>query len=408
MNKPPRTMSRSDKGKKTPPETEKVADLGSENLTAHQGFIDDVDERGVRGWAVSRKAQDNPVRVGLFVHGQLRDSALANLPRKDLGKSVSKDGRAGFSFARASVGLITDVADIKIAVLDENDSPVYAVPKFHSPEKAGVFPKSLSHYPDSVSGIEEKPIFILGAARSGTSALQTAITYSSGHVGFNEGHVLPLMDKLQIAVSDFYRENAQRRREVSLLAAVDEEYWRVALADLVRRMFHHMFGMRPWVDKTPSAAMLRSIPLVSQYWPEARFIFAKRRGLENIQSRRRKFAQFSFEEHCFDWRTSMQAWLDVRDKIKGRAIEVEQFEMIRDRKRVAMRLAEFLQFSPNQAEKLEAALREFRPEQTKALDIVPLSLAGVDWSQDEKEFFVNDCGAIMKQYGYSLDTSYYL
>jgi hypothetical protein len=57
---------------------------------------------------------------------------------------------------------------------------------------------------------------------------------------------------------------------------------------------------------------------------------------------------------------------------------------------------------------LESGFRDFRPEQTQSHAAAPLSLADVDWSQQQRDFFLKHCGEIMAAYGYSLDARYYL
>jgi hypothetical protein len=377
------------------------------NARKYLGYIDLIDERGVRGWALSSNALENPVRVGLLLDGKIIGSVRANLPRNDLHSSISENGRAGFCFDQPPVAP-GDESKLGVAVLDSDDVPVHQIARYPFPEKVGVFPKPLSHYPsDAQSGLEQAPLFILGAARSGTSALQAVATRTLGYVGFNEGHIVPLINTLQSAISKFYAENEERRREHSMLAAVDKGYWDGALAELTRRMFQQMFGSRPWLDKTPSATMLNHVPFVSVCWPKAKFVFAKRRAIENIQSRRRKFAKFPFQDHCWDWRACMQTWLALRQNLHGRFIEIDQMEMMRNPTRVATELRDFLNLSAEQEKAFESGLRELRPETTLTSD-APLSLAEVGWTPAEKEFFLKECGPTLQAYGYSLDKSYYL
>jgi hypothetical protein len=376
----------------------------------YQGFVDFVNGQRISGWVVClNRAQSTPVRVGVLVRGKVVSSTTADSPRNDLDKTFCKDGRAGFSFSRDGWDANVNDLEVEISVLGENGTPIFPVPWIGHPEyrSAGVFPKPLTLYPDLFQLQQQTPLFILGAARSGTSALQAAIVRSSDYLGFDEGHVLPLIRNLRSAVFQFYMANEKRLQEPTALAAIAEEYWQGALMNLSRRMFYHLFGDRKWVDKTPSPAMIDEVPFLSSCWPKAKFIFAKRRGIEVIESRRRKFPKLPFRASCSEWKTCMQTWHAVRHMLDGRFIEVDQLETARSPDAVAHRLAQFLALPAEQTHRLESALRELHPEKTQSANDTTLSVEGLDWSDADKQFFVEECGAIMKECGYSFDKSYY-
>lgn len=51
--------------------------------------------------------------------------------------------------------------------------------------------------------------------------------------------------------------------------------------------------------------MTLASPIVKELWPSSVFVFAKRRGIENVISRTRKFLGESLENHCADWARNM-------------------------------------------------------------------------------------------------------
>ena len=49
-----------------------------------------------------------------------------------------------------------------------------------------------------------RPIFIVGAARSGTTVIVQALCQGAGLPGYDEGHVLPLLNQLHRTVDDYF------------------------------------------------------------------------------------------------------------------------------------------------------------------------------------------------------------
>ena len=132
------------------------------------------------------------------------------------------------------------------------------------------------------------PVFVLGPARSGTSAMALGLLDSGRYSGYGEGHLLPLAHDLLATADTYYRRYAE--------AGADTLLGRVPIAafqSLIRRSFvqlaRDVFPTRFWLDKTPTVAMVHAAPLMKELWPNARFIFMKRRVIENVLSRLRKF-----------------------------------------------------------------------------------------------------------------------
>src|SRR6185503_15022510 len=98
--------------------------------------------------------------------------------------------------------------------------------------------------------------------------------------------------------------------------------------------------------------------------PNAKFIFCKRRGIENILSRQTKFAG-DFEAHCQGWAFTMQAWLETAPQLGNSAIMVDQREMAVQPESAAGRIAEFLDLSAEQRDGVVRVLRDRRLEQTR-------------------------------------------
>src|SRR5689334_15869127 len=72
---------------------------GSSSSIQFQGFVDHIAEKTIKGWVIAKPAQQDPVRVGLFIKGQLVDSSSATIYRDDLAQAKIQDGKVGFSLS---------------------------------------------------------------------------------------------------------------------------------------------------------------------------------------------------------------------------------------------------------------------------------------------------------------------
>ena len=161
-----------------------------------------------------------------------------------------------------------------------------------------------------------------------------------------------------------------------------------------------------WVDKTPSRESVLSVPFLARTWPNAQFIFLKRRGLENMMSRLRKFPQTNFERHCLDWALIMSDWRTVRSSISERFIELEQRSMLADPSGTARQVAELLCLDEIEAEALRTELATVRTEVTDAAAHVVNDAAETGWSAEMIARFRAICGPEMEAYGYTFDGRY--
>src|SRR5687767_11132337 len=144
------------------------------------------------------------------------------------------------------------------------------------------------------------PIFVVGSVRSGTSAMMHALRDGAGIRGFNEGVLAQLMPVLLAAIGNHY--GTFNQKPTTMLGSVPREFLENGIKNLFGRAFVETMGTGRWLDKTPGGApMINACPTLLEIFPEAKFIFCKRRGVENVLSRQRKFPGRSVEAHCEGW-----------------------------------------------------------------------------------------------------------
>ena len=255
--------------------------------------------------------------------------------------------------------------------------------------------------------MSSSPVFIVGSPRSGTSILIASLL-RSGYNGFLEGNFLSLARVLERDVdrffASFYTENPKVLTSKIDRGALKQQLGKVVLDAAIEQQ-----PPPPWVDKTGGPEMIETIPLLRRTFPTARFVFAKRRALENVVSRLIKFPGLSFEYHCTDWARTMTAWRTLRDTAPGQdLLEIDQREISAQPDLATKRLTDFLDLTNAEAMMMLKTFTSSKPQETRAgTSERVLCLDTLDWTDDQKQAFHRHCDSEMEIEGYSLDTSYW-
>jgi len=254
--------------------------------------------------------------------------------------------------------------------------------------------------------LSRNPVFIVGSPRSGTSATVDALL-AAGYQGFREGNFLSLAYRISSDIDHHFRVFDIGTTEV-LMGCVDKEALKRKINDLFCSIVNALNPRDLWFDKTGGAEMIRFLLPVLEMWPTAVVIFSKRRGIENVVSRLRKFPAVSFEQHCTDWAKTMAAWRQIRQTLSAdRFLEVDQYDMIRQPSSISSALARFLDLDRDRERAMEAMLQSTRAQETEAGSATQLrTLDAAGWSDGQKEIFLKHCAAEMTAFGYTLGADY--
>lgn len=257
---------------------------------------------------------------------------------------------------------------------------------------------------------QAKPIFVIGSARSGTSIIAKAIKSGANIPGYNEGHFLPLISFLIQEVEQYYeKKEFLMAKKGFMIAHTNQNELEQGILKVFRNICDSLYKNEVWIDKTPDMGMIKASPYLLSVWSKSRFIFAKRRGIECINSRLKKFSHIPFETHCKIWKICMESWLAVRENLDGHYIEIDQREISLNPKLIAKKIGSFLNLNQEQTERINNIFSTNRPEFTggsEAEQAIEISEAG--WNDEQINFFRQHCGAVSKQFGYSEASSYYL
>jgi len=251
------------------------------------------------------------------------------------------------------------------------------------------------------------PLFVVGSPRSGTSILTSGLL-AAGYLGFREGNFLTLLRVFETRISQHITAFSTGNKKV-MASVIDWDGFRQDIRAAFRKQVDTLNPVAPWMDKTGNPEMIEVIPQVLSFWPGAKFIFAKRRGIENVISRLKKFPGHSFEYHCQDWSRNMAAWRAMRTLPELPAVEIDQQDILRDPDGVAGLLTNFLGGGTGTCDLLRRVFTAERPQQSDAGSASRvIALKDTGWSGGQIEFFQRHCGPEMKLYNYSLDESYWI
>ncbi len=372
-----------------------------------RGFLETTDRYQAHGWCVDEAAPDRHVEVEFTLGPRQLGRTTADIFRLDLQQNSIGGGDHAFTFTFPQPLEAEQAQNVRARVMiGENAVTLPRLPAEPRPAPPAPTP-SLRFGADAVDETQ-RPVFVLGAARSGTSAMVGALLRLERYAGQAEGHILDLLAHLSLATSRFYslkHDDAQPGRN-TMIAQVPEDYVQAGLDHIFVDLARQMFATPHWVEKTPNSDLVHLAPRFLQIWPNARFIFMRRRSLENIASRSRKF-HYDYARNCQEWGNAMKAWASVRDKLAGSAIELDQMILSHQPERVATALTDFLTLDPIDTRVIAESLRHERPQRTATTmdDVLDLESQGL--SAEQLAVFNKICKPWMDLFGYTTDSQYH-
>jgi hypothetical protein len=408
-------------------------------LPTVQGYLQTLQPTKLRGWAYMRARPDEHLKIEVRLDGHLVTETIASTYFEDLEQHNIGKGDHGFlirprlelpveqpgrvqvialsSEGHRRVLELSSTAKARTAGAPPPPLPLPqplpatkpAAPPRPAPAAAAPIapPAPLHSATPNPNAIDhtQRPVFVLGSARSGTTAMMLALRQCGRYQGYNEGHLLPLFARLQGVVANHYGRSAANAVPGinTLIANVPAQMVTDALQSAFISIIRATFPTGFWLDKTPGPDMVKAVPLLRKIWPESRYIFMKRRPVDNIESRRRKFPTINFRDHCRLWADSMMSWHAIRDELAEVSLEVDQVQLAREPELTARNVAALLNLTEKETAALVASFNKDRPQRTGPDFTRIVDINSVDWSAEQRAAFAEICAEPIELFGYDAD-----
>lgn len=378
-------------------------------MTIH-GFVDAVEPFQIRGWVHDKADPHRSVTVEILVHAEIIGRVDASLYRKDLEQSGIGSGDHAFIFNFDKRLEPADLRHVTARAYRRDGSFEALMAAVPTGVEVPVVVNPTLRFDGISADPNQHPVFVLGAARSGTSAVAQALLKLNRFSGHQEGHLLDLMAHFSVALNKFYIEKTDECApgKDTTVSLVPKEFFQGKLSEIFIDLIRRVFPSGNWIDKTPNSNMIYLAPRFLEIWPNSRFIFMKRRFLENVASRNVKFPGQGLEHHSGEWSRVMTAWLGVRDKLKGAAIEIDQRFLNESPDKAAGAIKTLLGLTDVEATRLHQAFLYDHPERTSDKRSVDLDIGKMGWQAEQMECYQQTCAEVMASFGYSTDARYFL
>jgi len=281
-------------------------------------------------------------------------------------------------------------------------------------------PQSPARYPMNrlAQFSEQRPIFVVGATRSGTTALGNALRSAPRMFGWLEGHLFPkLLWMLRAALRTWEKvleADGNKRNDEMAFCHFD-------VYDMLNRMVRSVNdlytmnagknGAARWIDKTPNPGMIETVPLLRHLYPQAKFLFMHRdpirRTLSRMSPRLQNQYPLCLERVIFEWVFIMCGWRLMREYLgAGSFREISQPDLSLNTAHVVDELAGFLELSGEQADSVRRFLTTQRPQATGiSRDDTQVYLEDVSWTLAIKEWILDFVEPVAQEWGYCLTRS---
>ena len=354
------------------------------------GVVNKCEPQQIIGWLADLNNLQDHLEVKIVIDGQDACSVIADKFRKSLAEDPRFAGTQ-HAFSVKIPAIYFDGKSHNISVIAAQNGQVLR----NAPIDL-VLPKKIKR--------PQNPIFVIGSPRSGTSILGNMLRSVLQTPGHAESHVMPLLHSLLHNVDDYFLTNAGAvENKAMFLAKTSPDYFKNQLRENFKNLYQENIGSF-FIDKTPGFKMIEAVPSIVSVWPDAKFIFAKRRGIENVFSRSRKWPNVPFAGHCADWSGAMSAWIATKETIPAcNRIEIDQADILNEPMKVSSDMVVFLGLD----KQLIATMHEYfitqHPEKTQ--DNPAKAYMDIDetgWTDKQKAIFMEKCADIMNLYNYPL------
>lgn len=363
-----------------------------------EGFLESAEPSHIRGWAFNPVDPGRHLDVEILCGSRRIGRVRANFYRQDLAASGVGGGDHAFLLTLDSPLAAAELQEVSGQVM-WGATVIKRLDRLAAPSPTSARP--MATWPRPSRDDAHRPVFILGSARSGTSAIAHGLLAATRYEGGEEGHFLDVLAPLAVGLHKFYvgKSDEWGGGRNTMIASVPQRFVDDALHDIAITAARAVFPSGLWLDKTPSVDMVYLAPRLRDIWPRARFIFMKRRAIENVASRLRKFP-YGFAQNCREWTATMAAWSIVRESLSGVALELDQLALLRRPEAAAEAVARLLDLPEVERDRLTQQLVYERPQRTSTDADAVRGIERQEWTPDWRREFEEICGPMMDRFQY--------
>jgi len=202
------------------------------------------------------------------------------------------------------------------------------------------------------------------------------------------------------AVTAYYASHRAALEQGTLLAKIPESDWHEQLNLLFRSTVEKYSPEGFIVDKTPTIEPLYALERIGAMWPDAKFIYCRRRGIDNVMSKQRKWPDRPFEHQCREWAAINDVWDEKKNGLHSGWMEVDFFDLVNDVHDVARRIGMLLALPEEETELMAGRLAATRPQISLSETTGFVRLLDTGWSDEQSKLFTRICGPTMERCGY--------
>ncbi len=272
--------------------------------------------------------------------------------------------------------------------------------------------------------VADRPIFVVGGSRSGTSVLLHALGKHRRIYSFNGedpfltdigGMVFNLefadqreidyyLNSLQISHAHIYKA----LKKLAYESAFGKHY---GLGSMLRATLKGSFNP---LTKTHWCAKTFPVKIVSEgllkLYPEARFVMIHRSGIDVVNSRTQfhGFKELDFRKQCEEWARSVDDFAYLGEF--NRAISVKHRDLVDDPETVFRNIQNFLNLEYDPAPAHFAGTNQIHPLSTVVnednVDVRQVMAnrppVHENWSEQQRAVFIEVCAEPMRRLGYDI------
>jgi hypothetical protein len=260
-------------------------------------------------------------------------------------------------------------------------------------------------------GITERPIFIIGSPRSGTTALAAALQRHSALWTAEESQILwDLFAGGRLTRN--YQRKGQSEGSWLVRRGVDRETFLSYVGLGINALFTELAGGKRWVDHTPIYTHL--VADLAGMFRGAQFLHMLRDGRRVVNSMMHFLSIFDgdaksvpwardFREACRTWRRHVELARSFEQEQPHRCLTVRNEELVADPPGGFARIYSFLGIAPEEAPVRFLATTKINSSFGNAsrLSVRPESRPWETWSEEQRITFEEEAGATLAACGFS-------